>query len=52
MLYLIENETSYLISIPHALSILLTVWKLMQASKFEKTDSFPYFRLKDKQTYD
>ena len=52
LLYLIENETSYLISIPHALSILLTVWKLMQASKFEKTDSFPYFCLKDKQTYD
>jgi len=52
MLYLIENETSLLISIPHGLSIILTIWKLMQASKFEKTDNFPYFRLRDKHTYD
>ena len=27
------------------------MWKLVQASKIEKKDSFPYFRLLDKQSY-
>ena len=27
------------------------MWKLVQASKIEKKDSFPYFSLLDKQSY-
>lgn len=50
-LYLVDNDTSLLISLPHFLGIFLTVWKLAQASRLEKKDSFPYFTLTDKQSY-
>jgi hypothetical protein len=36
-LYLLENETSKLIWVPHALGILLTIWKISQACKLESS---------------
>jgi len=50
-LYLLENETSYLILIPQFIAIGISVWKLINASEIKKTDTFPYFALKDKQSY-
>jgi len=50
-LYLLENETSLMISAPHCMSILMDLWKLKKASKFSRTASFPYFKLEDKDTY-
>lgn len=50
-LYLFENETSLLISLPHGLGIFLELWKLTKASKLIRTDSFPYFRLEDTESY-
>ena len=44
-LYLFDNETSMMIFVPQALGIGISVWKLIQASEVEKTDSFPYFKL-------
>jgi hypothetical protein len=50
-LYLLENETSLLISLPHGLNILLTLWKIAQASRVERIPNFPYFKLCDKASY-
>ena len=50
-LYLFDNETSLLILVPQVIGIVIEMWKLVQASKIEKKDSFPYFRLLDKQSY-
>lgn len=33
------------------MSIVLEVWKIIQASEVERTDSFPYFYLKDNKDY-
>ena len=51
VLYLVENETSILIVVPTALSLPLDLWKINRASKIEKTSTFPYFRIVDKDTY-
>lgn len=50
-LYLFDNDTSLLILIPQAFSLLIDIWKLTQASHLEKKDSFPYFTLRDKKGY-
>lgn len=50
-LYLLENETSLLISLPHGFNIILTLWKIAQASKFARSDRFPYFKLIEKASY-
>lgn len=50
-LYLFDNETSLLILIPEVIAIFIEVWKLVQASKVERTPHFPYFRLADKESY-
>lgn len=50
-LYLLENETSLMISAPHFMGIFLDLWKLKKASKFTRTATFPYFTLEDKDTY-
>ena len=50
-LYLFNNETSLLILIPQVMAIGLDCWKLTQASIVERKASFPYFELKDKQSY-
>ena len=47
-LYLLDNETSYLILVPQGIAILIDVWKMFNASQAVKKDSFPYFQLKDK----
>jgi Cleft lip and palate transmembrane protein 1 (CLPTM1) len=50
-LYLLESETSLLISLPHGLNIILTLWKIAQASKVERCARFPFFKLSDKASY-
>jgi len=50
-LYLLDNETSLMISAPHCLGIALDLWKLKKASKVVKTETFPYFRLEDSKDY-
>jgi len=45
LVYLLDNETSYMILVPQGISILLLVWKISRLSKFERTSSFPYFKL-------
>ena len=50
-LYLLDNETSLLILAPQIFGVGLDVWKLTQASHFERTDAFPYFKLTDKASY-
>lgn len=51
LLYLLENETSKMVTIPNALGIVLEFWKLKQASKLIRTESFPYFWLEDSDSY-
>ena len=50
-LYLMDNETSYLIILSSGFGIILDGWKLYRATKFKKTERFPYFTLEDKETY-
>ena len=50
-LYLLDNETSLLVLAPQIFGVGLDVWKLTQASHFERTDAFPYFKLTDKASY-
>jgi Cleft lip and palate transmembrane protein 1 (CLPTM1) len=40
-----------MIWIPHALGILLTLWKISQATKIAAKNTFPYFTLVDKASY-
>ena len=49
--YLMDNETSMMIWVPAGLSILMDCWKLKKASKFIKTETFPYFKLLDNDSY-
>ena len=50
-LYLLDNETSFLILFSSGLGILLDFWKIKKASKVTTVDKFPYFKLEDKETY-
>ena len=50
-LYFMDNQTSLLVMIPHLLSIPLTLWKISQAVRVEKSESFPYFKLAHKASY-
>ena len=51
LLYLLDNDTSLLISAPHFLSIILDIWKLSQASKVTFSGSFPFVKIEDRETY-
>ena len=46
-----DNETSLMIWAPAGFGILLDIWKLKKASKWIVTETFPYFRLEDSDTY-
>jgi hypothetical protein len=50
-LYLLDNDTSYLILVSSGFGILLDFWKIKKASKVIIIEKFPYFRLEDNQTY-
>lgn len=50
-LYLFDNETSYLILMSSGFALFLDVWKLMKASKVTKIETFPYYKLEDKESY-
>ena len=50
-LYFMDNQTSLLVMIPHLLSIPLTLWKISQAVRVEKSQSFPFFKLEHKASY-
>jgi hypothetical protein len=43
LLYLIDNETSYMIYMSMGFALILNMWKIVQASKVIKMDKFPYF---------
>jgi len=43
LLYLLDNETSYMIYMSMGFAIVLNSWKIVQASKVERIESFPYF---------
>lgn len=49
--YLLDNETSFMIIFSNGFGILLDFWKIKKASKFIRTDKFPYFKLEDKDSY-
>ena len=50
-LYLCDNETSWMILIQTAAAIGMECWKIQRASKVTKIDTFPYFKLEDKESY-
>lgn len=49
--YLVDNDTSWMILFSQCLAIVLGLWKIIQASELEHTESFPYFNLKDNKYY-
>jgi hypothetical protein len=51
LLYLADNETSWMILISSLVNLILQLWKIKNASKIVKTDKFPYFSVEDKETY-
>mmetsp|Transcript_13375 Transcript_13375/g.22768 ORF Transcript_13375/g.22768 Transcript_13375/m.22768 type:complete len:299 (-) Transcript_13375:32-928(-) len=50
-LYLLDNETSWMIVLSTGAGIALEFWKIIKASKVTRTDKFPYFCIDDKETY-
>ena len=50
-LYLCDNETSWMILVSTAANIAMECWKIKMASKVTRTDSFPYFKLEDRESY-
>lgn len=42
-LYLLDNETSFMILFSNGFGILLDFWKIKKASKVIKIEKFPYF---------
>ena len=50
-LYLLDNETSYMIVVSNGLGIVLDLWKIKKASKVTKIEKFPYFTLEDNLKY-
>jgi hypothetical protein len=51
MLYLFDNETSWMILLSQVMSIVLEGWKIVQASKVTRIEKFPYFTIEDSQSY-
>lgn len=50
-LYLCDNETSWMILSSNGFAIFLEIWKIKKASKVVQTETFPYFKFEDKETY-
>lgn len=50
-LYLLDNETSWMIVVSTGFSILLEFWKIKTASKVVKLEKFPYYWLEDNEQY-
>lgn len=50
-LYLLDNETSWLILGSSFVGLLIEFWKLKKAVNFKRKDSFPYITYEDKSSY-
>lgn len=50
-LYLLDNETSFLILITQLFDIGLMVWKVMKTSKFKRSSKFPFVQVEHNQSY-
>jgi hypothetical protein len=51
-LYLLDNDTSMMILASSGIGLLIEFWKIKQCSDIERTLTFPYFKLKDKASYE
>ena len=51
LLYLADNNTNWMILAGTGFEILLEIWKIKQASTFQRMDKFPYFYFGDKEDY-
>lgn len=51
LLYLCDNETSWMILLSSGSNILMECWKIKMASKVTYIEKFPYFKLEDKESY-
>jgi len=50
-LYLCDNDTSWMILFSSGIGLVIECWKVKKAMDFERTEAFPYIRLKHKQSY-
>lgn len=51
LLYLLDNDTSVMILMSNALSIVLLVWKITRISDIYLVDRFPFIRIQESQAY-
>jgi len=50
-LYLVDNDTSWVILLSSGVGLLIEFWKIKKAMDVIRTDTFPYMQLNYKQTY-
>jgi len=50
-LYLMDNETSYMILFSRGLGLFIEAWKLTKALDFARSDSFPWIQFSSKDSY-
>ena len=50
-LYLVDNDTSWVILFSSGIGLLIEIWKVKKAMDVSMCDRFPYFQLNYKQTY-
>lgn len=51
-LYLMDNETSWLIILSSGFGIILDFWKIGKATKVSRKDTFPWIKFEDKNDYE
>lgn len=50
--YLLDNETSWLIILGQGMTIVLEAWKITQASRIALSSTFPFILISDSETYE
>ena len=45
-LYLVDNESNLMMTIPLGFNILMVLWKIKKTISIEKLDSFPFIKMK------
>lgn len=50
-LYLWDNESSYMITIPNGIGVLISLWKINKATDVSFIKKFPFIKIDDKDTY-